>query len=98
MISRPRSGTSAKRSNGPAHRVFAEVGSRLGDGTYTEHRVVELLGAPDEIFYGEDSHATVHVPKGETHLVYWWRGGHDYLYFVVRDGRVVEDKWWFAGE
>lgn len=87
-----------RRWDGPVHRVWTEVGARLGDGTYTERRVVELLGAPEEIYYGEGRHATVHVPAGETHLVYWWRGGHDYLYFVVREGRVVDDRWWFAGE
>ena len=87
-----------RRWGGPVHDLWAEMGDRLGDGTYAERRVVELLGAPDEIFYGESRHATVDVPKGETHLVYWWRGGHDYLYFVVRDGRAVEGRWWLAGE
>ncbi|CAK0745955.1 hypothetical protein CCP4SC76_1660005 [Gammaproteobacteria bacterium] len=60
--------------------------------------VNKLLGKPDEVFVGGSHHNSKVVPRGEKYLVYWWRGGHDYLYLVVRHGRVVRSAWWFAGE
>ncbi len=31
-------------------------------------------------------------------LVFYWRGGHDFLYFQVRGTRIVGHAWWNAGE
>jgi hypothetical protein len=32
------------------------------------------------------------------YLVYQWRGGHDFLFFVNEGGLIVDHGWWFAYE
>ena len=31
-------------------------------------------------------------------LIYEWRGTHDFLYFVNREGTIIHSGWWHAGE
>jgi hypothetical protein len=83
---------------GPMHELMADLGERIGRGHYLQEQVVELLGPPNGVFGPGKRHHRADLEANETHLVYWWRGGHDYLYFVVKDGKVVEAKWWHAGE
>jgi hypothetical protein len=84
--------------NGDMHHVMTQ----LGDGLAAQHASATcaqaLLGPPDETRSSGQRHGTVLVGSAEKHLVYWWRGGHDYLYLVVREGNVTEARWWFAGE
>jgi hypothetical protein len=84
--------------DGELHAVMTELGESLADGSFNTSAVVRFLGDPDRIVHGGKWHSAIRVPDGETHLVYWWRGGHDYLYFVVRRGRVRAARWWYAGE
>jgi hypothetical protein len=84
--------------HGDMHKVMV----RLGDGLAAQRAramcVERLLGPPDEVRSPGQRHGTLVVAGGERHLVYWWRGGHDYLYLVVRDARVIQARWWFAYE
>jgi len=84
--------------DGPVHRVMADVGHRIEGGRYRVTQVYRLIGRPDKVVRGGDRHGGMAVPRDESHLVYWWRGGHDYLYLIVRRGRVVGSRWWYAGE
>jgi hypothetical protein len=84
--------------NGPVHGVMSEVGERLQRGHYRARQVKSLLGKPDRVIAAGNRHNGVVVGRNESHLVYWWRGGHDYLYLIVRHGRVAEARWWYAGE
>ena len=79
---------------GRKHVVLAELGELLGHPGTPESRVLSLLGEPDRRTAG----ALVRTPDGTSLLVYQWRGLHDFLYFVLRDGRVVRSDWWMAGE
>lgn len=83
--------------NGPVHNIFSDVERLIEAGRYTSREVVELLGEPDWTFK-TGSHQGIRVARGETHLAYWWRGGHDYIYFIIRRGRVARSSWWHAGE
>ena len=83
---------------GPLHRLMCEIGGCVAKKRLTDREVARLLGEPDEVVAGGKRHATVRVPVGERHWIYRWRGGHDYLYFVIRDRRVASSRWWLAGE
>jgi len=77
---------------------MTETGRLAAERRLTRKELVALLGPPDETLgAGQDHHGTP-VPRGETHLVYWWRGGHDALSFVLHRDVVTADRWWFAGE
>jgi hypothetical protein len=83
--------------------LLAELGRRLGDGTYTRADVTLLMGQPDEIAAPDSltfalaSHGR-HPPRGKELLVYHWRGGHDILYFDCDGPAVLGSEWWMAGE
>ena len=87
-----------RRWDGPMHRVMGELGLLVAACGLTSREVRKLLGQPDRTVRSGKRYVMVEAGPGETHLVYWWRGGHDYLYFVVREGRVVDARWWYAGE
>jgi len=76
------------RWDGRMHSVMAQLGQNLGTPEHTESEITGLMGEPD-------SRPTV---NGDTHLIYLWRGWHDYLYFICRNGRVKESRWYFAYE
>ena len=84
--------------DGDMHRVMADLGVELAKSDATAECVERLLGPPDAVYTHGDRAYTGPVPTGECHLVYWWRGGHDVLYFVVRKNRVAAARWWFAYE
>jgi hypothetical protein len=31
-------------------------------------------------------------------LIYFWRGWHDFLFFISEEGVIVDHGWWFAYE
>lgn len=83
---------------GPLHATMCRLGEELGNGTHTERDVRRAMGRPDKEFRGGAWTGVLWVPRDEKHLIYWWRGGHDYLYFVVKRGRVDSARWWSALE
>ena len=83
---------------GRMHRVMCDLERCIVNRHLAASEVARLLGAPDRVVQGGRRHATVRVAADEQHWLYWWRGGHDYLYFVIRDGRVASGHWWMAGE
>ena len=82
---------------GPVHAVMAELGERLARDQ-SPATIAALLGEPDEVVPAGRRHSGLVVSPGCEHLLYRWRGGHDYLYFVACGGRVQSSRWWHAGE
>jgi len=78
--------------------LMTDVGRRIEDGGYRVAEVYRLIGRPDRVVHGGESYTGTPVPRDETHLVYWWRGGHDHMYLIVKRGRVVRSCWWYALE
>jgi len=76
------------RWGGRMHSVMVQLGQNLGTPGRGESDITGLMGEPDSI----------RTVKGDTHLIYLWRGWHDYLYFVCRNGKVKESLWYFAYE
>ncbi|MHC9543010.1 MAG: hypothetical protein AB9903_26160 [Vulcanimicrobiota bacterium] len=73
---------------GRMHSVMVQLGQNLGTPGRGESDITGLMGEPDSI----------RTVKGDTHLIYLWRGWHDYLYFVCCNGKVKESRWYFAFE
>ncbi|MGV8119669.1 MAG: hypothetical protein AB2L14_07905 [Candidatus Xenobiia bacterium LiM19] len=76
------------RWGGRLHSVMVKLGQNLGTPGHGESDITGLMGEPDSI----------RTVKGDTHLIYLWRGWHDYLYFVCCNGKVKESRWYFAFE
>jgi hypothetical protein len=77
------------RWGGRKHVIMKRLQARLGVPATSRAKVIASMGEPDEVRPSREA---------STMLVYYWRGRHDFLYFVVRDGQVVHCDWWMAGE
>jgi hypothetical protein len=93
--------------NGRKHQVMNLLGDCLGTGKYRKSDIIELMGKPDAIatkgdiyfsFIVNDTLRTRSLADTDEFLIYYWRGGHDFLYFVCQEENAVKSGWWFAGE
>ena len=95
---------------GKLHRVLQSLGTELGHPPYTRKIIVGCLGEPDAIrndiqmarylgIYERERSKTGRKPRAKReYLVYDWRGGHDFMFFINEDGLIVDHGWWFAYE
>lgn len=93
-------------------RTLSDLGVELGHPPHTKRFVIECLGEPDAIFGNREMRNYLGVyyrgrPKAELkaqeqrnrkYLIYWWRGWHDFLFFISEGGVIVDHGWWFAYE
>lgn len=94
------------------HQVLQSLGTELGHPPSTRKVIVECLGEPDAIrnavqmapylgIYENERRKTGREPgakRDREYLVYEWRGGHDFMFFINEDGLIVDHGWWFAYE
>lgn len=70
------------------HQVMEELEARLTPAPPTIADLTALLGEPD----------AKETREGLLVLLYYWRGRHDYLYFVTDGKKVTAIRWYFAYE
>ena len=97
---------------GKLHEVLSALGSELGHPPYTKEKIVACLGEPDAIRNGKEMNRFLDIYHRELrkagrkieeksdreYLIYFWRGWHDFLFFISEDGIIVDHGWWFAYE
>jgi hypothetical protein len=98
---------------GKLHRVLEALAAELGHPPTTKTVIVACLGEPDAIhtqvemarYLGtyererkKAGRRELNVKPGREYLVYHWRGGHDFMFFVSEEGLIVDHGWWFAFE
>lgn len=89
---------------GELHKVLFELGNRLGHAPCTRENIVKLLGEPDALRNEKQMHGflnskrTVKSDDKREYLIYFWRGWHDFVFFISEGGNIVGHDWWFAYE
>jgi hypothetical protein len=97
---------------GKLHRVLQSLGTALGHPPYTKKIIVGCLGEPDATrndvpmarypgIYERERRQAGREPRAKRdreYLVYHWRGGHDFMFFINEGGLIVDHGWWFAYE
>jgi len=92
---------------GCKHRVMIQLQSRLSAGQYETAQIVEWLGPPDRTDPADyaDYDFIMRYPElgppadgSYELLIYFWRGSHDFLYFVSHRNIIIDSGWWYAGE
>jgi hypothetical protein len=97
---------------GKLHTVLQSLGAELGHPPFTRKVIVGCLGEPDAIrndiqmarylgIYERERRKAGPQPgakRDREYLVYHWRGGHDFMFFINEDGLIVDHGWWFAYE
>jgi hypothetical protein len=93
-------------ARGRLKEILSKLGQQLGKPEYRQQDIIRIMGEPDAIMVegeyqpGSLGHSAPGgiIPKDEVHIVYFWRGWHDYLYFVIKGGVIQQCHWYFAGE
>ncbi len=99
-------------SGGRLERTLSALGVELGHPPHTKGSVTGYLGEPDAIFDHRKMHNYLGVyyrgrsqtpreadgRRNQQYLIYWWRGWHDFLFFISEEGVIVDHGWWFAYE
>ena len=94
-------------SSGRLYTVLDDLRKALGNPSYKRADIVLLMGEPDAILSRDSKEYLFQrgtpdlAGKGGAEknlLVYFWRGWHDYLYFVCQDEAIQEAGWYFALE
>lgn len=97
---------------GRLSKVLSSLGDELGHRPYTKEIITGCLGEPDAIrshhkmrgFLGiynrelRKAGRKIEERSGREYLIYFWRGWHDFLFFISEDGVIVDHGWWFAYE
>lgn len=97
---------------GRLHEVLSSLGAELGHPPYTKKIIVGCVGEPDairshkqmsnylEIYNRELRKAgrKAEDKRDREYLIYFWRGWHDFIFFIVEEGVIVDHGWWFAYE
>ncbi|HEV2839934.1 MAG TPA: hypothetical protein VGW39_01290 [Chthoniobacterales bacterium] len=51
------------------------------------------------VYYrGRESARKADLRRDRKYLIYFWRGWHDFLFFITEKGVIVDHGWWFAYE
>jgi hypothetical protein len=99
-------------SGGSLERVLSALGVELGHPPNTKPMIVEYLGEPDAILgnrkmtkflgiYERTRRKSAHKlepRRDRKYLIYFWRGWHDFLFFISEGDVMVDHGWWFAYE
>lgn len=102
----------SQADGGKLHNVLGALGEAMGRPPYTRRTITGCLGSPDAVKYGKQMRPFLDIYNrelrkagreakdvpGRVYLIYHWRGGHDFLFFITEGGRVVDHGWWFAYE
>ena len=98
--------------DGKLHQVLAALGNEFRHPPNTKQNIIACLGEPDAIRSDDHMRRFLAIyqserrkagrqplPQGEReYLIYFWRGWHDFLFFINEDGRIIDSGWWFAYE
>lgn len=98
-------------AGGRLERTLSDLGAELGHPPHTKRTVIRWLGQPDAIlgkpemnkylgvyYRGRESARQVDLRRDRRYLIYFWRGWHDFLFFISEKGVIVDHGWWFAYE
>lgn len=93
---------------GERHQSMIELQKHLGQSGTSGDEIQRLMGAPSKTLDQPDlvlnhefkrTNDNYTFPKDAKIWIYEWRGGHDYVYFVVsNDNKVVQSDWYHAYE
>jgi hypothetical protein len=97
---------------GKLSKVLSSLGVELGRSPYTKQAIVDCLGKPDAVktqkqmghlldIYNQESEKAgrkVEQKSNREYLIYFWRGWHDFLFFISEGDAIVDHGWWFAYE
>jgi hypothetical protein len=100
------------RYNGQLHTVLSALGVELGHPPFTKETIIKCLGEPDAVKSGKPMRKFLGIYENELkkagrtpeeksnreYLIYFWRGWHDFIFFISEGGVIVDHGWWFAYE
>lgn len=101
-----------KKQTQTLKELLTDLGWELGHPPYTKTNIIKLLGNPNKVYdentmqpylgiYKRDLEKTGKELKENStrkYLIYWWRGSHDFMFYIIENEIVIDHGWWFAYE
>lgn len=101
-----------RKWNSDMYKALNELKDRLGDGKHQLKDLKKYMGKPDSVLDDRlleqnprlrDQVFQQAIPDIEAHPerayhLYFWRGWHDYVYFISDGQQVVKADWYMAYE
>jgi hypothetical protein len=88
------------RNYGSGLMNIMEILSDSIDLNTNEEQIIQIMGLPDT--YASNQHPIEHhftqLGKHDKFLIYYWRGMHDFLYFVLENNQLISKHWYYALE
>lgn len=93
--------------HGSKHTAMIKVAAFADDNEISEIILLELLGRPDLVVQEDDTLLNLiklqpdyedTQTESSIHLIYYWRGEHDFLFFESDRGTIVQSGWWYSME
>jgi hypothetical protein len=99
-------------AGGRLSSVLTSLGDELGHSRLKSSTLFACMGKPDatrnhkemghllEIYNRELRKAgrSLKPSAKRKYLIYFWRGWHDFIFFISEDGIIIDHGWWFAYE
>jgi hypothetical protein len=94
--------------DGERHQAMVKLQEQLGQTGTSGDEIQRLMGPPTKILNEPDlvlnheflrTNDNYQYPNDAKIWTYEWRGGHDYVYFVIsKDNKVIQSDWYNALE
>ena len=83
--------------NSDLHMIMLHLGEFFGKKGTPVKDIIKLVGVPNAT-EKELEYSPVKLGDNEKLLVYFWRGYHDFLYFVYENDKVKYSDWFMWGD
>ncbi len=83
--------------NSDLHKIMIWLEKKFGKEGTEISQIIKYMGMPN----GTDLellNVGIELEENEKALVYFWRGYHDFLFFVYEDNKVKYVEWYMLGE
>ena len=93
----------ADRFGGTKHQAMLALGDYANEHIVDKADLIRLMGEPDLIAQSDDEwhlmirmlpDLEVPVDERSEFWIYYWRAEHDFLFFAVKEDRVLSNGWW----
>lgn len=82
--------------NSDLHKIMLWFEKKFGNKGVEINQIIKYMGMPNGTEV--ELERFVELDESEKALIYFWRGYHDFLYFVYEDNKVKYAKWFMLGE
>jgi len=78
-------------------KIMEMLNNRLAIGV-PEKTIIKIMGKPDKYVSKNHPIDVIQLKEDERVLIYYWREMHDFLYFGIKENKLLYKNWYYALE